>query len=71
MILGTIALFRGFYIGNGVDSGAWYAPPVLTLPTASAKWRGQILLLDKLGAADDETYVCVKTSSGYAWKLAA
>jgi hypothetical protein len=40
-----------------------------TLPTASAKYLGQILQLDKNAAADDELYVCIRKSGGaYDWE---
>jgi hypothetical protein len=47
------------------------APPIAAaLPTASVKYLGAMVLLDKNGAANDELHVCINTAGGYAWKLA-
>lgn len=68
-VIGSLALYQGFFIGNRIEAGGWDAPPVLSLPTASARWRGKLLTLDKQGAADDEVYSCIRTSSGFSWKV--
>lgn len=40
------------------------------LPTATVKYLGRLVLLDKNGAANDELYVCRRNNVGaYVWQL--
>lgn len=66
LLLGTIGLFRGHYIDQGVRRGAWDIPPVAALPAASAFYEGTSL------SVADAAHVCLRATGGaYAWKQLA
>lgn len=66
LLLGSMGLFRGHYIDQGVRSGAWDIPPVVSLPAPSAFYEGTSF------SVADAAHVCLRASGGaYAWKQLA
>jgi hypothetical protein len=66
---GRVALVRNHWHDTNFPSLERHVPAIETLPTAAARYMGQTMQLVKLGATDDEFYVCIQVSGGgYAWK---
>lgn len=67
--IGRMALVRNHWPASHFPGPSRHVPAIGTLPAAAERYMGQTMQLVKLGAGDDEFYVCIQVNGGaYAWK---